>query len=123
MAEDKDGGPPVEKPSQSATPPSRTSFGTMVFVGAASIAGAYSSGLFTPDRYPLRTEYEIVKTCVDGGVVALSRQHYLDKLERCQCSLEATMKKVSHEELLKKENDFMSVFQTSTEVCRKKGRS
>ncbi len=123
MAADKGDDLVVVGASQSEVPPKGISFGTMVIVGAASVAGAHWIGLFAPDRYPLRTEYEIVKTCVDAGGAPLLRQSYLDKLERCQCSLEATMKKVSYEKFEAKSNEFMSTFQVSTEICRKKGRS
>lgn len=123
--------PADEKPSQpppsaqqTAFPPKKASFGKGMMVGAACIGGAYSFGLFGSDsRYPVRVEYEITKTCIDGGDSPLFQRAYLAKQERCLCALEETMKKVPYEKYQKSTSSFVSAFRESAAACKDKGRS
>lgn len=115
---------PSPAAQQATTPPKKASFGKGVMVGAACIGGAYSFGLFGSDsRYPVRVEYEITKTCVDGGDAPLFQRAYLAKQERCLCALEETMKKVSYEKYQKSTSSFVSTFRESAAACKDKGRS
>lgn len=74
------------------------------------------------DRYPLRVEYELAKTCVDGSGFRMSRAQYLIQQEQCLCSLEASMKDITFEEFKKTSKQFFSAFEKHKAVCENKGR-
>lgn len=74
------------------------------------------------DRYPLRIEYELAKTCVDGSGFRMSKAQYLVQQEQCLCSLEASMKDVTFEEFNKASKGFFSVFEKHKAICENKGR-
>lgn len=117
---------PQPHPAAKQTPalPKKASFSTGLMVGAACIGGAYSFGLLGSDsRYPVRVEYEITKTCVDGGDAPLFQRAYLAKQERCLCALEETMKKVPYAKYQKSTSSFVSTFRESATACKDKGRS
>lgn len=115
---------PSPAAQQTVAPPKKASFSTGVMVGAACIGGAYSFGLLGSDsRYPVRVEYEITKTCVDGGDAPLFQRAYLAKQERCLCALEETMKKVPYDKYQKSTSSFVSIFRESATTCKDKGRS
>jgi hypothetical protein len=124
MPADDNAPKPSPSVQQTATPPKKASFGKGVMVGAACIGGAYSFGWFgSESRYPVRVEYEIARTCVDGGDAPLFPKAYLAKQERCLCALEETMKAVPYEKYRKNTSLFVSTFRESAAVCKDKGRS
>lgn len=100
------------------------SVGTMLLVGTACVAGAYATGVLgTENRYPIRVEYELARACVDGGEARLPYETYLAKQERCLCTLEETIKKVSYDKYKKSASEFVSAFREAAPACKGKGRS
>ncbi len=112
------------KPVAVTQPPKRGSFGKGLLVGAACVGIAgYAMGAFEAEnRYPLREEYELAKTCIDGGNTYLSRSQYLAKQEQCLCALEGVLQKVTYEEYQKAEDKFISAFRNYSAACANKGR-
>lgn len=115
--------PPSPK-SQVLSSPEKSSPVRAVLIGAACIAGVHALNVFkADDRYPVRVEYELVKTCVTGSESYLDRNLYRVKEERCLCALEATTPKISYASYQKSRNNFNAAFNESVQTCVKKGRS
>lgn len=109
---------------QTGNPPKKASFGKGVMFSAVCIGCAYSFDLLGPgSRYPIEVEYEIIKTCVDGGDRPLFRDTYLAKQELCFCALEETMKKLPYKKFRKNTSSFGLTFRQSVAACKDRGRS
>lgn len=83
------------------------------------IGGYHLNGYFS-DRYPVRVEYAIVDTCVNGAGNRIEEYLYRHKRELCSCALEKTMPKVSLSELKSDPAKFGKVFRDEEQKCRDK---
>lgn len=50
------------------------------------------------ERYPLKYEYALVDTCINGNQHGLSWQSYAKKQSTCLCAVEQTIRDVSYSE-------------------------
>lgn len=113
---------PDKGPDLPATKPSKPgSFGKGVLAGVFGLS-VVNYIVQSEDRYPLRVEYELAKTCIDGSGFRMSKDQYRAQQEQCLCSLEATMKDVAFEKYRKENQLFFSAFGKHKAVCENKGR-
>lgn len=72
-------------------------------VGAGAVMGYKVENALDDNRYPLRTEYQIIASC--------SNSSYSPRIvEQCICALEETLKSVSYDEI---DTKFRSQFQAN----------
>lgn len=95
---------------------------TLVAVGIGVVAAKSLGGSDAENRYPLRTEYEIAKSCTDSSGSSLYRNDYLTKQEWCLCALENTTNKVSYAQYSSDYRKFSETFVKSINTCKKSGR-
>lgn len=87
-----------------------------LLLGALATHGTYKYVL-DYERPSLRTEYEIIDTCVNGSSYALSQQSRRVKAEICLCALERTGREMTYSEEKKSESEFLTRFQRNAAIC------
>lgn len=86
---------------------------------SALVIGAYGSyklehAYFHGARYPVRTEYAIIDSCVTSDRADLSTIEFKQKKQICLCAFEKTIDEISYAEFKSNVNEFLGTFKKST---------
>lgn len=69
------------------------------------------------NRYPLKTEVEILDACRSNSRKPVARNVYIQKSEVCVCALDMTQNSMNFGEFKDSTSDFLRKFDLNAEVC------
>lgn len=72
----------------------------------------------TDNRYPIKTEYEIVDQCVNAHGKAIKENAYKRIKKICLCALEETMNEISFTRYIVNENSFINALNRRIKECK-----
>ncbi len=91
---------------------------TVMAVGIGIIGTVQVDRHFGEHRYPLKVEYELVDSCVNGSHSILNSKQQVLKTQACVCALEHTIEDISYDEFNENESDFLTRFRNSIANCK-----
>ncbi|CAM3474402.1 hypothetical protein [Parendozoicomonas haliclonae] len=97
----------IKKPAKVALITAALAYGGSIFIDYA----------ITDNRYPIKTEYALMKACLDGDVRPVRYTHYSKKNEICACALEDTMNEISYTRSLVDEKGLARAFGKNAKAC------
>lgn len=79
--------------------------------------GLYIDEKFETDRYPIKTEYNIIQSCLSNDNRALSESNYKKKIDICICAQEKTMSDITYSEFKNNQVAFIKIFSENVKKC------
>lgn len=71
----------------------------------------------TDNRYPLKTEYFVIESCVNSYEKPVARHIYGNRKKICLCAMEDTMNEISYIRYKVNESGFLSAFEENAKAC------
>jgi len=94
---------------------------TLKATAIAALLGYVGSQLIdyaiTDNRYPIKTEYAVMKSCVNSYARYMSVSEYRKKEEICVCALTDTMNEISYIREKFDEKGFLRIFRENIQKC------
>lgn len=74
---------------------------------------------FETDRYPIKTEYNIIDSCLSYYEEPLKREDYKHKKDICICALKKTENEIDYSDVKKNNKEFLHTFENEAKECMK----
>jgi len=92
--------------------------GITIFIAYGSSQGINYA--ITDNRYPLKTEYNLLEACTKLDRKLLSTKVFKKKRKVCLCTLTDTMNEISYSRYIVDKDGFFESFRTNIKTCKNK---